>query len=239
LTKSPTEIFNDKVNLIFEYDKSSPLFVRQASTEMDNQNVDRAIEILTEGIKLYPDYPTAYILYSRALSLTGDYGKALQQVKTASDLLHSKKTYDYYLKEIENMKKHSSLFASSRGSAFIPNADYLEKDEQPSLFLEELELGIKENFEQSDIDDRLEELADEISSARLSEIPDEDITQNYNKDDSNSGSTIVSETLAKIYAAQGEYKEAILIYEKLIDKTPSKKEEYLQKIKELHLRLNS
>lgn len=239
MTKSPTEIFNDKVNLIFEYDKSSPLFVRQASTEMDNQNVDRAIEILTEGIKLYPDYSTAYILYSRALSLTGDYGKALQQVKTASDLLHSKKTYDYYLKEIENMKKHSSLFASSRGSAFIPNADYLEKDEQPSLFLEELELGIEENFEQSDIDDRLEELADEISSARLSEIPDEDITQNYNKDDSNSGSTIISETLAKIYAAQGEYKEAILIYEKLIDKTPSKKEEYLQKIKELHLRLNS
>jgi tetratricopeptide (TPR) repeat protein len=239
LAKSATEIFNEKVGLIFEYDKSSPLFVRHANTEIENNNLDRAIEILTEGIKLYPDYPTAYVLYYKALSLSGEYGKALLQAKTAGDLLHSRRTYDYYLKEIENMKKRSSLFASSRGSAFIPTTNYLEKDEQPSLFQREPDLEEEENFEETDIDERLEELAEEISSARLSDIPDADITQSPVRGESDSGSKIVSETLAKIYAAQGEYREAIQVFEKLIERNPSKKEEYLQKIKELNSRLDS
>jgi tetratricopeptide (TPR) repeat protein len=228
LAKSPAEIFNEKVSLIFEYDKSSPLFVRQANTEIDNNNLDRAIEILTEGIKLYPDYPTAYILYFKTLSLAGEYGKALQQIKTAGDLLHSRRTYEYYLKEIENMKKRSSLFASSKGSTFIPTINYFEKDEQPSLFQQEPELEMEENFEETNIDERLEDLAGEISSARLNEITDVDVTHSLVGDDSDSGSKIVSETLAKIYAAQGEYKEAIRVFERLIDKNPSKKGEYLQ-----------
>jgi tetratricopeptide (TPR) repeat protein len=239
LTKSPVEIFNEKVSLIFEYDKSSPLFVRQANTEINNNNFEHAIEILTEGIKLYPDYPTAYVIYFKAFSLAGEYGKALLQIKTAADLLHSRKTYEYYLKEIDNLKKRSSMFAASKGSTFIPTADNFEKDEQPNLFLQEPELEIEGNLEDANIDERLEELADEISSARLSEIADVDLTYDPIGYNSESGSKIVSETLAKIYAAQGEYKEAIRVFEKLIEKNPLKKEEYLQQIKELNSRLNS
>ncbi len=239
MTKSPAEIFNEKVSLIFEYDKSSPLFVRQANTEINNNNLDRAIEILTDGIKLYPDYPTAYVLYFKALSLAGEYDKALPQIKIAGDLLHSRRTLEYYLKENENMEKRSSIFASSKGSTFIPSANYFEKNEQPNLFMEEPELEIEKNFEETSIDERLEELADEISGARLGEITDVDVSYDPVGDDSDSESKIVSETLAKIYAAQGEYKEAIRIFEKLIVKNPSKKEEYLQKIEELNSRLDS
>jgi tetratricopeptide (TPR) repeat protein len=239
LTKSPVEIFNEKVSLIFEYDKSSPLFVRQANTEINNNNFERAIEILTEGIKIYPDYPTAYVIYFKALSLSGEYGKALMQIKTAGDLLHSKKTYDYYLKEIDNVKGRSSIFTTSKGSTFIPTSDNFEKDNQPNLFLQEPGLEIEKNIEETNIDERLEELAGEISSARLSEIEDVDLSYDPIGYDSDSGSKIVSETLAKIYAAQGEYKEAIRVFEKLIDKNPSRKEEYLQKIKELNSRLDS
>jgi tetratricopeptide (TPR) repeat protein len=239
LTKSPVEIFNEKVSLIFEYDKSSPLFVRQANTEINNNNFERAIEILTEGIKRYPDYPTAYIIYFKALSLSGEYSKALLQIKTAGDLLHSKRTYEYYLKEIDSVKNRSSIFATSKGSAFIPTSDNFEKDDQPNLFLQEPEQEREDNFEETNIEDRLEELADEISSARLSEIADVDLSYDPIGYDPDSGSKIVSETLAKIYAAQGEYKEAIRVFEKLVDKNPSKKEEYLQKIKDLNSRLDS
>jgi tetratricopeptide (TPR) repeat protein len=239
LTKSPVEIFNEKVSLIFEYDKSSPLFVRQANTEINNNNYERAIEILTEGIKLYPDYPTAYVIYFKALSLSGEYGKALLQIKTAGDLLHSKRTYEYYLKEIDSVKSRSSIFATSKGSTFIPTLDNFEQDDEPNLFLQEPELKTEENFEETNIDERLEALADEISSARLNEIADLDFSYDNIENDSDSGSKIVSETLAKIYAAQGEYMEAIRVFEKLIDKNPSKKEEYIQKIKELNSKLDS
>ena len=238
MVKTPNEIFNDKVSLIFEYDKSSPLFAHQANTEIKNNNVERAIEILTDGIKLYPDYPTAHILYAKALSLIGEYGRALHQVKIASDLLHSKKTYEHYLKEIENMKKRSSLFASSRGSAFIPELNKFEKEIQPDLFEKKYEANAAGKSEQTNIDDRLDELADEISSAKISESP---AGNNQEKADEETGhsSPIISETLAKIFASQGEYKEAIKVYEKLILKTPSKEEEYIKKIKELNSRFES
>ena len=238
MVKSPNEIFNDKVSLIFEYDKSSPLFARQANAEIENNNVEHAIEILAEGIKLYPDYPTAHILYAKALSLIGEYARALYQVKVASDLLHSKKTYEHYLKEIENMKKRSSLFASSRGSAFIPELNKFEKEIQPDLFEKKYETNVTGMSEQTNIDDRLDELAEEISSAKISESPVED-NQEKAGEEASHGNSIISETLAKIYASQGEYKEAIKVYEKLIQKTPSKQEEYIKKIKELNSRFES
>ncbi len=238
MVKSPTEIFNDKVSLIFEYDKSSPLFVRQANTEIDNNNVERAIEILVDGLKLYPDYPTAYILYSKALSLVGEYGKALHQIKIASELLHSRGTYEHYLKEIENMKKRSSLFATSRGSTFIPELNHFEKETEPEFFEKEYERNLSEKDEQVNIDDRLGELADEISSARISE-PSVEIDEDETEPEPGYSGSIISETLAKIYAAQGEYTEAIKVYEKLMLKTPSKKEDYIQKIRELNSRFDS
>ena len=240
MAKSPTEIFNEKVSLIFEYDKSSPLFVRQANTEIENNNAERAIEILNEGIKLYPDYPTAYIVFSKALSLTGEYGKALQQVKIASNLLHSPQTYEYYLKEIEGIRKRSSLFASSRGNAFIPEFNQFEKEEiQPDLFDEELVLNLMGKDEQANnvVDKESGKLVDETSIAKISESQDESSDDKPNQE--YESGFIISETLAKIYASQGEYKEAIKVYEKLIQKTPSKKEDYIQKIKELNSRFKS
>jgi tetratricopeptide (TPR) repeat protein len=49
--------------------------------------------------------------------------------------------------------------------------------------------------------------------------------------------SLVSETLAKIYISQGEFKEAISIYEKLIERKPELKEKYLHSIEELKSRL--
>lgn len=238
MAKSPTEIFNDKVSLIFEYDKSSPLFARQANIEIENNNVERAVEILTDGLKLYPNYATAHILFAKALSLIGEYGRALNQVKIASDLLHSPKTYEHYLKEIENIKKRSSLFASSRGNAFIPELNKFEKETQPDLFEKENETNLIEKDKQTNIDNRLSELADEISSARISGTPP-DSNEGETSIEPGYNSSIISETLAKIYVAQGEYKEAINVYEKLILKVPSKEEYYVQKINELNSRFDS
>lgn len=241
MVKTATEIFNEKVSLICEYDKESPLFVRQANTEIDSNNVDRAIELLTVGIKLFPEYPTAYMLLGKAYTLIGEYSKALQQIKTGSELIHSKGTYDHYLREIENIKKQRSLFSGSRGSAFIPEKNMIDEDDQADLFTPEetpaveIEDGDPESVE---LDDRLEELAREISSARIQDPEGDSPEPAPAFSEMGSTATIVSETLAKIYAAQGEYQEAINVYEKLIEKTPSKKDEYLNSISELKSKLN-
>ncbi len=241
MVKTASEIFNEKVSLICEYDKGSPLFVRQANTEIDSNNVDRAIELLTMGIIIYPEYATAYMLLGKAYTLIGEYNKALQQIKIGSELIHSEKTYEHYLHEIENIKKQRSLFSGSRGSAFIPEKNIFEEQEQPDLFDTDIQKKaeeILENEEPGNIDDRLEELAREISSARINETERGLELKESAFSEIGNSSTIVSETLAKIYAAQGEYQEAINVFEKLIEKTPSKKDEYLASISELKSKQN-
>src|SRR5690606_38593383 len=50
--------------------------------------------------------------------------------------------------------------------------------------------------------------------------------------------SLISETLAKIYINQGEFLEAIHVYEKLIAKNPDKKDYYEIKIDEIKIRMN-
>ncbi len=133
MSKNNKDIFNNKVSLIYEYDKKSPLFARMANTEIENNNVDRAIEILNYGLKIYPQYAVAYFILGRALTLIGEYGKALRSIKTGADLVQSPKTYEYYLREIESIKKQRSLFATTRRSAFLSD-NFSEFENQPELF---------------------------------------------------------------------------------------------------------
>ena len=89
------------------------------------------------------------------------------------------------------------------------------------------------------IDERLEELADQISKVKLSASTGSTTTHTDFKDILSQDSMIVSETLAKIYVAQNEYDEAIKVYEKLIKKEPSRYEHFTEKIKEIRSRLIS
>lgn len=231
MAKTVTEIFNDKVSLIYEYDKQSPLFVRMANTEIENNNVEEAIEILNGGLKNYPQYPTAHLLLGKAYTLVGNYSLALKSFKAGSDFIHSKKTYEYYLKEIESIKKQRSLFEFSRKNIFMDAEAEEAKKDEPDLFEQPAEKNIDESLPES-VDERLGQIAMEISSAKFA-----DYTGKEKEEQSLLGSPfktiIVSDTLAKIYVAQGEIKEAIEVYKKLLNKNPDKSDYYNKRIEEL------
>ena len=208
MDKSAAQTFNDKINLIYEYNKQSPLFVRVANGEIDKNNVEKAVEILSEGLSLYPDYPVAHILLGKALMLKGKYKDSLDSFRKGSDLLNSHKVYEYYLQEVENLKKQRALFESSRKPGFI---DENKKGEVSGkdIRLEE-ELSSFESME--------EEKSTPVSSGQ-------------------GGDTIVSETLANIYITQGELREALNVFERLLNKNPQKRDYYLEKINELKTKL--
>jgi tetratricopeptide (TPR) repeat protein len=239
LTKSAAETFSNKVSLIFEFNKKSPLFIRKADQEIRNNQIERAVEILLAGLKIYPDYAAAHFILGRAYSLLGQFNQALKSIKAGSILINSTETYDYYLKEIDSARKQRSLFdATTRTSFFFPEID----SEQSVIIPEDKKeidniLPEKLDNQLDDIDDRLEEIAREISHAKLNESPSNLDYELSNVDNFIEQNMFVSETLAKIYITQGEFKEAIDIYQKLIRKTPSKQEYYLQKISELHSQL--
>jgi tetratricopeptide (TPR) repeat protein len=237
LTKSAAETFNNKVSLIYEFNKKSPLFIRKADEEIRNNQIERAVEILLTGLKIYPDYAAAHFLLGRAYSLLGQFNQALKSIKTGSVLINSTETYDYYLKEIDSARKQRSLFDSTSRTSFFSSEI---ESAQPVIISEvkkEIKLPEVIDYQFDDIDDRLEEIARDISHARINESPSNLDYELSNIDNFIEQNMFVSETLAKIYITQGEFKEAIEVYQKLIKKTPSKQEYYLQRISELQSQL--
>jgi tetratricopeptide (TPR) repeat protein len=225
LAKTSSELFRDRISSIYEYDKKSPLFVRVANWEIEDNNTEKAIEILNEGLKEYPDYAAAHFVLGKAYSFIGEYAKALKSFKTGSELIHSSKSYDYYLRELENIKKQQSLpGANSYSSSFT--------SDKPDAKQENKDLLLKEDNNLT-VDDRLGELAQEISQAKMFDVSNEVKTDNSTLRYFSEDSLIVSETLAKIYIAQGEFKEAVDVFEKLKKKHPEKKDYYSQKISEI------
>ncbi len=231
--------FNKKASLIYEYNNNSALFVRTANYEMENNNLNKAIEILKAGLIIYPNHPVAHLLLGKVYALIGDYAGAINYFKKGSNILQSDETYEYYLDELESIRKQRSLLETGSGNAFLPSSDQTESlATEPDAINQEDELGSREELTIS-IDERLEQLADQISNAKLSSSHggkslETDILHNFYDDN-----LIVSETLAKIYVAQDEYDEAIKVYEKLIKKDSVRYEYYTEKIIEIRSMINS
>lgn len=238
MTKSVAEIFSNKVSLIYEFNKKSPLFLRKADEEIRNNHIEKAVDILNAGLKIYPDYAAALFLLGRAYSLLGQFNLSLKFIKNGCALINSPKTYDYYLKEIDSARKQRSLFDSSTRNSFFST----EFEEPSGTLLQEIQdddklNNIIDSKKDIDIEDRLEEVARNISSARLNESNSNTDYELSNSDTLGEQDMFVSETLAKIYIAQGELLEAIGVYQKLVKKTPAKQDYYLQRISDLKSQL--
>jgi tetratricopeptide (TPR) repeat protein len=216
---SQQETFSSKIGFIYEYNKNSPLFVHVAADELDKKNIQSAIDILENGIKTYPYSTVAYIILAKAYVLSGNYKLALEVLKTGTDLMHSKKTYDFYVREIEGIRRHLDLYNPAS-----ENAD--ARQSQPSSSQNKSE----PDEEIGDIESRLEDLVRELSPPKTPGIESKTEPKNENFAE---GNIIVSETLAKIYISQGEIQEAKKVYLKLIQKYPGREEYYRKKIEEL------
>ncbi len=214
------DLYKNKIRLIYEYNRKSPLFTRIANWELENNNYETAIEILEGGLRENPDFPTPYFILGKAYSKMSEYSKALKCYKKGSELIHSKETYQFYLRELESLKNLKNP------SEFRAMPIHVERKEK--IFEEE---------KSSALEDNLDVLAEKISHAKIPVIQEEKSSKQYIPNESSEGSMIVSETLAKIYLTQGEIQEAITVYEKLKKKEPAREDYFSQKIAELKSKL--
>ena len=279
------DAFNQKVSLIYEYNNKSPLFARVAENEIEKNNVDEAIKILTDGLNTYPDFSVAYFLLSKAHTIKGNYGQALKFVKKGSELIHSPKTFDYYLREIDAIKKQRQLFNVSRWaessnenfSNFAPILSNKTEIKRPTESIEETlnkltaEIDAVKKQRQlfnvsrwaDSANEKFSNFTSTLANKTEKEKPAESIEETLNKltseieganqtvkearkkieetkqKDFSTNDFIVSETLAKIYITQGEFKEAISVYKKLKIKNPEKETYFDSKIAELKAKLSA
>jgi tetratricopeptide (TPR) repeat protein len=220
------EAFNQKVKLIYEYNHQSPLFVRLAGIEIEKNNLDNALKILTEGLQFYPEYSIVYFLIGKVHALKGKYSQALEFIKKGSELIHSTKSFDFYLREIETIKKQRSFFNISRWLDFAKE----NKDESKKTTINK-----SENSSHSDesMEDTLAKLTQEIEGATQSLKEAKNKLEEARSKSEIGNDLIATETLAQIYANQNELQAAIKVYKQLIQKNPDKANYFNAKIDEL------
>ena len=179
----------------------------------------------------HPDFSVAYFLLGKAHTIKGNYGQALKSIKKGSELVHSPKTFDYYLREIDAIKKQRQLFNVSRW-ANVANENPIQQTQSQSNETDQVKTS-------ESIEETLNKLTAEIEgTSKVIKEAKKKIEDNRVKEHSNND-FIVSETLAKIYITQGEFKEAISVYKKLKVKNPEKESYFDSKIAELKAKLSS
>lgn len=236
---------SDNISLIYEFNQDSPLFARVALEEIENGNYSKAKEILDDGISKYPNYPTAYFIYSSALAYLSEYDSAEEAAIKGGDILGSDETKEFYLKKIEEIKNQHSIVEKSHRVSFLDDDDTGSDAENPSPDEKKDDLPIEE---------RLEELAQQLEKAKIKPPAEEDMqrltTQEFTeeieeKDYISFGtddtifeeSDLASETMAMIFEGQGKYREAQKIYEKLKKIEPDKADIFDLKIAEIEQKI--
>lgn len=222
------ESFNQKVSLIYEYNPRTPLFVRVAWIEIEKNNLENAINILKKGLENFPDNPVAHLLLGKVYTIKGDYIEALNLIKKGSELIHSIKTFNHYISDIETIKKQRSFFNVSRW------ANLKEDQNKPN----DDNFNYQQPISNDEIEETLTRLTAEIEGAERTLKDAKSKIVDSKEQSESKNDYIISETLAKIYASQNEFQEAISMYKKLIKKYPEKEEYYLSKIDELKSSLN-
>ena len=237
MEKSSSQIFSDKVKLVYEYNKNSPLFVRAAYIEIENNNIDDAVFILRHGLKLFPENPVAILLLARANALLGKKELAAKLIKKGSNLIHSTATYDFYMEELDTLDKSTTVPGSSRADIFFKPGTDSEESENFTLppVIENEEDKLEET---KAIENRLEQLAKAIASAKLPPPGDGNNIETRSLEKLSDNNLIVSETLAQIYVSQGQYNEAVKVFQNLIKMTPGKTDYYSEKIDEIKSKFN-
>jgi tetratricopeptide (TPR) repeat protein len=193
----------EKIKLIYEFNNSSPVFARVAESLMKDGEYDEALAVIEEGLKIYPDYVTAKLVLAETLAKKNDYKGLIRIIDEVRDSI-DEETVNYYLEKAEE-----------------------ERNLTQEVF------GSEEEQSKS-IEDDLENLADTISKAKIPPTGDTKQTEQFpNEESTPKGTQFVSETLAEIYLTQQNYKEALSIYEKLLDANPQNAERYNLRIEEI------
>lgn len=187
-----SDYFLKKSIIVLDYKPDSPLLIHLALSKYVNGDYSEAVDLLEKYLVKYPNNSCALILLSKAYAQLGKYQMAMQSLKEACEKIHSNLTFEFYLKEIEQIKNKERLIFNSSVSS--PAELRIEEELNPA---------------EKHVNDK---------------------TISYD-------GTLVSETLAKIYISQGEFREAIKIYEKLIERKPDSKQNFLMAIEELNSRL--
>lgn len=202
--------------------------IRQAATMIEEGRIEPARTVLQNILHKVPSHLSARVLLARILEAEGDHPAALAMWKQAA--LHGPG-----VRLIENGLWESLLRVRFGAPLPIeslpPGPDLSSSAPTPLPTVEESPSAVTPEFQD------LDKLIHELETASI--VPDPDIPLVSESDLESDIEDAVTETLARIYANQSYWTEAAQVYEKLAVQHPERKQEFLQRAREMKSKGNA
>lgn len=242
-----TDIINYLIQKLEEKVRANPLtpeFVKLANYYLVNNNTNEAIELLQAGMKFYPEYVTAKMLLGKAFLSSRylvDAKKIFEQVIAENpDLTIAQKYLDISNDMVKNevSRRHEEdVVPKLEFKAPVFNDYDFNYNLFPSYEIDEL---IKDKLNTPEVDES-NEYAD---FTKIFETPHffkkDKAKPKYEKKrlKNKFEVKIITETLADIFAKQGNYFDAMEAYTYLLKIKPERTEALESKISEVEVQIN-
>lgn len=201
----------------------SPAFARATAEFLREGDAQGALRICTEGVKRFPMYATGFLMLGRTYEALGRYVEALVEYRRVATILPDVASLHVMMERVrESEHAEFQQFAEQRRTALAGTAHAMTLDEF---------LGTAADTAGDSAVDFLLRQVDEVRKTAPQPAPpgETDTVQ-----EAGGGKLkIVTATLAEIYASQGEYREAIRAYRRLIDLGSGDTSRYRQRLDEL------
>lgn len=210
---------------------SSPLFARLSDGLLQLEKVDEALALCESGIKKYPDYVSAYVILGKIHLKKGNYSLAKKSFLTAIQKCPTNQVAARFIKNIPTEEIIPEVVQSFPTFEEYSNQHQVQFPESEMISLDEY-LSINKSGSEKNQAEQIDEIAQLLSQAEKI-VPNENGGNTSLPDVDSFEPTIVTPTLAEIYANQEQFADAIGLYKTLIERRPLEKEEFEKRISEL------
>lgn len=202
----------------------SSSFARVAAGHLAKGDVGEALKLCVEGLKQFPWYPAGVLVLGRCYEELGRTVEAMLEYRRVLRLLPDNH-------ELQKAVGRTERREQEEFQAFAEQQMRTLKTQKNALTFDRY---IADSG--GDQDSTVAFLLKQVRSAGAPAVREREEGE---ADRAEGAPRFVTETLAEIYASQGEYREAIEAYGQLLERRPAEAERYRKRIAELEERAAS
>lgn len=200
----------------------APSFAREAAQHMQDDNIQRALELCMRGTKEYPRYATGYFILGRCYEALNRTVDALVEYNNALAILPDSATLLSFVQRAEETRqrefeKYAEEQKKRGGNAAPPLTleEFLGEERVKIVALPTQPASHKQSEETA-----LEHLAKKLKNVQRIK-PNPDIEPSHvHTDDDGARVAFATATMADILVSKGQYAEAMKIFKELLTKNP-------------------
>ncbi len=203
----------------------SPVFARLAFYYLKEGKIQQALQVCLKGLEFFTDYATGHLVLGQCYEVLGRNIEAMLEYRKGLRSVPDNPTAQALLKGVERREQEAfEVFAEERARKL--------KEQKDSLTFEQF-VSAHSSEKESTVDFLLKQLQEVKKGTASSQGGDDPKSKEKAVAAPGGTSKIVTVTLAEIYANQGEYREAIDAYEKLLKERPVEAGRYEKRIAQL------